>query len=71
MSLPRESFWIDASLGLLSALVVTGLWSMFVWVNNWYVARRGGGLLKYGAWRLFLTCCLVLVVLDIVDFFKK
>lgn len=49
MSLFSEHFLVEAVLGLASSLFVTGIWSIFVWINNQYVIRRGGDLLKYGA----------------------
>ena len=71
MSLFSEKFLIDAALGMLSAFVLTVLWSFFVWANNSYVVRRGGGLLKYDAKRILLRFTFLAFFLAIVHSFRK
>jgi hypothetical protein len=71
MPLFSEKFFTDAALGLVSALVVTGLWLLFVWANNSYVVRRGGGLLKYQAWRIFFTGIFVGLLIAISHSYRQ
>lgn len=66
MSLTLDDVLLSVAIGLVSSLALTGLWWLFVWMNNWYVVRHGGATLKFNFWQVFLPPLLVSCVLMII-----
>ena len=71
MHLTLSNFLISAINVVLSSLIATGLFSLFVWINNWYEARHGGTLMKYNFRRIFVTLIGVSCVLSVIHSFGK